>query len=83
MIFPEKYFSYFILLTGQISLSGWLPLLHEILDNMCIAIICFPVCDMNFELTLAFLPTCFPKRSKKSEQKFKYLKNEKSFYYEV
>ena len=50
---------------------------------MCIVIICFPVCDVNFELTLAFLPTCFPKRSKKSEQKFKYLKNEKSFYYEV
>ena len=29
----------------------WLPLLFEILDNICIAIVCFPGCDvMNFEI---------------------------------
>ena len=41
---------------GLMSLPGWLPLLHEILDNMCIVIICFPVCDiMNFEINPSFL----------------------------
>ena len=34
----------------------WLPLLLEILGNMCIAIICFPIYDvMNFEINLSFL----------------------------
>ena len=28
------------ILTDQFSLSGWLPLLLEILGNMCIAIVC-------------------------------------------
>ena len=34
----------------------WLSLLCEIFGNMCIAIICKPVCDvMNFEVKLVFL----------------------------
>ena len=33
-----------------------MPLLGEILSNMCIAIVCKPGCDvMNFEVTLIFL----------------------------
>ena len=34
----------------------WLPLLLEILGNMCIAIVCYPGCDvMDFEINLIFL----------------------------
>ena len=34
----------------------WLPFIIEILDNMCIAIVCEPDCDvMNFEVNLIFL----------------------------
>ena len=37
----------------------WLPIFLEILDNICIVIICCPVCDvMNFEINLrAFIET--------------------------
>ena len=38
----------------------WLPLLCEILGNMCIAIVCKPGCDvMNFEVKLIFLIKLF------------------------
>ena len=38
----------------------WLPLLCEILGNMCIAIVCKPGCDvMNFEVNLIFLINLF------------------------
>ena len=34
----------------------WLPLLYEILGDMCIAIVCKPGCDVrNFEVNLIFL----------------------------
>ena len=34
---------------------AWLPLLLDILGNMCIAIICFPGCDvMDFEINIIF-----------------------------
>ena len=34
----------------------WLPLLLEILGNMCIAIVCKPGCDViNFKINLIFL----------------------------
>ena len=53
MIFEEKYISSYILLTNQILLIIWLPLLREILGNMCIVIVCEPGCDVvNFEITL-------------------------------
>ena len=57
-VFEGKCFSCYILLTDQVSfdsLSGWLPLLLEILDNMCIEFICFPGCNViNFEVNLIF-----------------------------
>ena len=58
----------------------WLPLLLEILGNMCITIVCLPGCDViNFEINLVFLIKAFCYMTKKSRQKFKYLENEKSF----
>ena len=37
-----------------------LSLLLEILDNMCIAVICFPVCEViNFEINLRFFNKLF------------------------
>ena len=57
-----------------------LPLLLEILGNMCIAIVCFPVCDIiHFEINLIFLIKPFFNMGKSSRQKFKNLANEKSF----
>ena len=38
------------------NLIVWLPLLLEILSNMCIAIVYYPGCDvMDFEVNLIFL----------------------------
>ena len=38
------------------SFIVWLPLLREILGNMCIVIVCLPGCDaMKFEVNLIFL----------------------------
>ena len=57
----------------------WLSLLLEISGNMCIVIACYPVCDiMSFKIYLSFLIKPFFCMGKKSEQKFKYLKNGKS-----
>ena len=59
---------------------AWLPLLLEIFVKLCIAIACFPGCDVvNFEINLIFLIKAFLYKTKKSLQKFKYLENEKSF----
>ena len=59
MIFREKYFSCYILLTDQISLPDCVKRL-EILANMCFTIICCPVCDvMNFEINLNFVSKRF------------------------
>ena len=47
---------------------------------MCIAIVCFPGCDIiGFEINLIFLIKPFLYMTKKSRQKFKYLEKEKSF----
>ena len=52
----------------------------EILGNICIAIVCFPVCDViSFEIILIFLIKPFFCMIKKLRQKFKYLENEKRF----
>ena len=41
---------------------------------------CFPIYNtMNFENDLSFLITPFPHMTKKTKQKFKYLKNKESF----
>ena len=62
----------------------WLPLLLEILGNKCIAIVCFPGCDViNFENNLIFLIKPFFYITKKSIQKFKYLEKENSFLGEI
>ena len=59
---------------------AWLPLLLEILVNMCIAIVCKPGCVVtDFEINLIFLIKPFSYITKKSRQKFKYLENKKSF----
>ena len=50
------------------------------LGNMCIAIVCQLGCDViNFKIDLIFLIELFLYMTKKSRQKLKYLKNEKSF----
>ena len=55
--FFKKIFLHYILLTDQISLSDCLL---EILGSMCIAIICFPSCDIiNFEINHIFLIRLF------------------------
>ena len=63
---------------------AWLPSLLEIFGSMCVAIVCFPGCEViNFEITLIFLIKPFFYLAKKSRQKFKYLENKKSFKGEI
>ena len=58
----------------------WLPLLFEILANICVVIVCFPGCDaINFEILSFFIIKPFFYMTKKSRQKYKNLDNEKSF----
>ena len=58
-----------------------LPLLLEIMGNMCITIVCYSGCDViKFEINLIFLIKLFWDMTKKSRQKLKYLKNETSFW---
>ena len=87
MIFQIKYISlmlYFINWPNFIvflSFSNLIPLLLEISGIMCIVIICFPVCDiMNFEFFFSFFKKLFSYVTKKSEQKFEYLKNKKNLF---
>ena len=61
------------------NLIVWLPLLIEVLGNICIVSICFPVCGViDFEINLAFLSSHFPRWPKKSGQKFKYLRTKRA-----
>ena len=57
--FPYNFWKKVFLLLCSINWQNfivWLPLLCEILDNMCIAIVCKTGCDvMNFEFILIFL----------------------------
>ena len=54
--------------------------LLEILGNMCIAIACFPGCDViNFDINLIFLIKPFFYMTNSSRQKFEHLENKKSF----
>ena len=58
----------------------WLLLLIEILFNMCIAIVCFPGCDItDFEIDLIILIKPFFYLAKSSRESFKHLENKKSF----
>ena len=64
--FLKKFFSCYVLLTEI------LPLLLQILGNMCIEIVCFPGCDaINFEINLNFLIKPFFYMTKKLRQIFK------------
>ena len=66
IIFAEKYFSFNIPLTNQILL----PLLLEILANMCIVTTCFPVDDViNFGINIGFPIKTFPYMTKKVRTK--------------
>ena len=61
-----------------------IPLLLEILSNMCIVIGCFPGCDViNVEINLIFRIKLLFYMTEKSKQKLEYLENEKSFWSEV
>ena len=58
----------------------WLPLLLEILDNICITIVYWPGCEViKFEINLIFLIKPFCYMTKKSRQKLKYLEDERAF----
>ena len=66
------------------NLNASLILFLEILGYMCSIIIFRPACDViNFEINLGFLIKPFSDMTKKSGQKFKDFKNEKSFYHET
>ena len=61
-----------------------LPLLLEILGNICITIVCQPGCDViKFEINFIFLFKPFRYMTRKSRQEFKYLDNEKGFWGEI
>ena len=61
--FPHNFWRKISLLFCSINWTSfivWLSLLYEILDNMCIAIVCKPGCDiMNPEVSLTFLIKLF------------------------
>ena len=62
------------------SFIAWLPLLFEILDNMCITNACQPGCDViKFEIDLIFLIKTFCYMTKKSRQKLNILKTKRAF----
>ena len=72
--FSKKCFSCYILLTDQISLPDFFLRL-EIFDNMCIAIVCFPGCEViNFEINFTFLIKSFYWMTKKSRQNLNILR---------
>ena len=78
-----KNFSKMFLMLCSINWANffaWLSLLLEILVNLCIAIVCWPGCDViNLEIKVIFLIKPFYHMTKKSKQKFRYFENEKSF----
>ena len=58
----------------------WLPFLLEILGNLSVIIIFCPACDViNIEINHSFLVKSFFYITKMSKQRYKYLKNQKSF----
>ena len=78
ILVQEKCFSCYILFIV------WLPLLLEIMDNICITIVCQPGSKViNFKINFFFQIKLFFCMTKKSKQKFIYLENEKSFWGEI
>ena len=83
MIFPKKMFLVLQFINCP-NVIVWLPLLLEILGNMCITIICYPGRDViKSEINLIFLIKPFWYMTKKSRQKLKYLESGKSFWGEI
>ena len=67
----------FYLKTKLHCLLGFI--LYEKLGNMCIAVVCFPGCNViNFEVNLILLIKPFVYMTKKARQNFKY-QNKNSF----
>ena len=65
--FLRKMFSCYI---NWPNIILWLPLLREIFGNMCIAIVCFPGCDViNLEIKLIFLIKPFSLHDQKVKTK--------------
>ena len=55
-----------------------LHLFLEILDNMCIAIVCFPGFDViNFEINFIYFNEWFLYMTETSRQKFRYIENKR------
>ena len=72
--FSQKKISRYILLTYQISSFGCL----YFLDNICFAIVCFPICDViNFEINLSFLIKSFFYMNKRVRSK-KFLRTKRA-----
>ena len=62
----------------------WLSLIFKMLVNICTVIIFCPVCDVtNFKINLTLLVKLLFYITKKSGQKYTYLKNGKSFQHEI
>ena len=79
MIFQEKYFSCYILLAHQISLSDCLYFSRY--WAICVLHLFVNQADIrNLEIKLIFLIKPLRYMTKKSRQKFKYLENEKSLW---
>ena len=78
MIFQEKDFSCYILLTDE-NLIARLPLLLEILVYMCITIVCSCYDVINFEISLIFLIKQFFYMTKMSRQKSDILRTKRTF----
>ena len=77
-LFNKKCFSSYILLTDQISLSDCIYLLS--FGQYGIAIVCWPGRDViNLEINLIFLIMPFFYMTKRSRQKFKYLRTKIAF----
>ena len=78
--FSKKIF-FMLYFTNWPNFIASLSLLLDILINMCIAIACFPGCDVrNFEIKLIFLIKPFflhDQKVKTLNQNFKYLENKK------
>ena len=82
MFFQGKWFSSYSI--NWLNFISWLPLLLEILDNMCIVIVWFPDCDViDFEINLIFLMKLFFYMTKKSRQNLNILRTKKSCQGEV
>ena len=62
------------------EIIAWQFLLHQILCNMCIVIICFPVDDfMNFEINFSFLIKPFSCMTKKVNKNLNILRTKRAY----